>query len=69
MPNSSPQLSRRTLFAGAGTASAAAVAASLLPGLKSDPAPSVALELPRPARGGGYTLSAHVQQYYKTTRL
>ena len=24
---------------------------------------------PKPERGGGYRLSAHVQQYYKTTRL
>jgi hypothetical protein len=23
----------------------------------------------KPTRGGGYTLSEHVQQYYKTTRV
>jgi hypothetical protein len=24
---------------------------------------------PAPEKGGGYTLSAHVQQYYQTTRV
>jgi hypothetical protein len=30
---------------------------------------AVAAALPKPTRGGGYTLSEHVQQYYKTTRV
>ena len=27
------------------------------------------LAKPKPSRGGGYTLSEHVKQYYKTTRV
>ena len=61
-------LNRRSLCAGAGTVGAVAAAATLLP-----PSPQVdaqpAPELPRPERGGGYTLSAHVKQYYQTTRI
>lgn len=62
------RLSRRTLFAGAGTAGALAAAASLLPGTQGAPEPEAAAR-PAPERGGGYTLSDHVKQYYKTTRI
>lgn len=67
MASSPSKLSRRTLFAGAGTLGALAAAVSVLP-----VAPSVAptpAPLPKPERGGGYALSEHVQQYYKTTRV
>ena len=62
-------LSRRRLFAGAGTAGALAAAASVLP-LSSTPEP-VALAEPvaAPDAGGGYRLSEHVQQYYRTTKV
>lgn len=48
------------------TAASAAVAAVSL--IKS-PAPAAIAEVlkPVPERGGGYTLSEHVKQYYKTT--
>lgn len=61
-------LSRRTLFAGAGTAGALAAAATLV---ARTPAPETAAAVPRPApeKGGGYSLSAHVKQYYKTTLI
>ncbi|MBG9388095.1 formate dehydrogenase [Caenimonas aquaedulcis] len=61
-------LSRRTLFAGAGTAGALAAAASLLPGAQP---PTVAVpELkPPPENGGGYQLTDHVKRYYKTTLI
>ena len=59
-------LSRRTLFAGAGTAGAIAAAAKLLPGVQPmTPDPQVK---PPPERGGGYQLSEHVKRYYETTR-
>jgi hypothetical protein len=60
------KLTRRHLFAGAGTVGAVAAAASLLPGaVQETPATPQAKE--PPARGGGYYLSEHVKQYYKTT--
>lgn len=67
---SQPQgkLSRRTLFAGAGTAGAVAAVASLMPAAKpveqAAPEPKAA-----PARGGGYHLSEHVKRYFKTTQI
>jgi len=68
MSQSQGKLSRRTLFAGAGTAGAVAAVASLMPAAKPDeqaaPEPKVA-----PAKGGGYHLSEHVKHYYQTTRL
>jgi gas vesicle protein len=67
---SQPQgkLSRRTLFAGAGTAGAVAAVAGLMSAPK--PAEQAAPELkPAPAKGGGYQLTDHVKQYYQTTRL
>jgi len=67
-PAPSRSLNRRSLFAGAGTLGAVAAAATLLP---ATPAPEAqaAPELPKPERGGGYSLSEHVQHYYKTTRI
>jgi hypothetical protein len=67
-PSSQPAstVSRRKLFAGAGTLGAIAATASLLPSVGSDvvPVPQVKVA---PAKGGGYTLSEHVKRYYKTT--
>ncbi len=60
-------VSRRTLFAGAGTAGALAAAASLLPAVRES-APAPTPKAP-PERGGGYQLSEHVQRYFKTTRI
>ncbi len=66
MTSSLSRLSRRTLFAGVGSAGALAVAVSALP-LRSTVLQTPAIE-PRakPAKGGGYALSEHVKQYYKT---
>ncbi len=68
MSPSQGKLSRRTLFAGAGTAGAVAAVASLMPAAK--PVEQAASE-PKaaPAKGGGYHLSEHVKHYYQTTRL
>jgi hypothetical protein len=62
------KLSRRTLFAGAGTAGAIAAAASLLPGaVKEKPSQLQANE--PPAQGGGYQLTEHVKRYYRSTLI
>jgi hypothetical protein len=68
MPSSPSRLSRRTLFAGAGTVGALAVAVSVLPSVK---APPEAAKLPRlkPEKGGGYALSEHIKHYYQTARV
>ena len=65
----STALSRRRLFAGAGTAGALAAAATVLP-LQREAA-SVAAATPKavPEAGGGYQLTAHVQRYYQTTKI
>ncbi|MEK7345192.1 MAG: formate dehydrogenase [Pseudomonadota bacterium] len=68
MSSKTSSLSRRSLFSGAATVGAVAAATAVLPGVVRSTAPAAA-PLPAPARGGGYTLSEHVQQYYKTTRV
>ncbi|MFP5466676.1 MAG: formate dehydrogenase [Gammaproteobacteria bacterium] len=66
-PGDKPSLSRRTLFAGAGTVGAVAAAASLMPRVQTEQvAPA---DKPAPTRGGGYSLTDHVKQYYKTTLI
>ncbi len=63
-----PGLSRRTLFAGASTVGALAAAATLIP--RAQPtAVNPAEPRPAPEKGGGYSLSDHVKQYYKTTQI
>ena len=69
MQDKKPALSRRNLFAGAATVGAVAAATSVLPTAVQNVAASVVPQLPKPERGGGYTLSEHVQRYYKTTRV
>jgi hypothetical protein len=67
MSQSTSKLSRRTLFAGAGTAGVVAAAATLVPKVMQESDTAVQAKEP-PARGGGYQLSDHVKQYYKTAR-
>lgn len=62
------KLTRRTLFAGAGTAGAAAAVATLVPALEAAPA-QPELSQPMPDKGGGYSLTAHVRRYYQTARI
>ncbi len=68
MTQSTRPVSRRTLFAGAGTAGALAAAASLLPSVRETDAAPATPKAP-PEKGGGYHLSEHVQRYFKTTRI
>lgn len=63
-----PTISRRTVFAGAGAASALAAAAVVLPGAPKAVTP-VAAALPEPTETGGYQLTDHVKQYYATARV
>jgi hypothetical protein len=60
------KLSRRRLFAGATGVSAVAAAATLLPSVRGVEATPVQPR-PAPEKGGGYSLTDHVKQYYKTT--
>ena len=63
-----PAPSRRGFFFGAAAASAAVAAVSVMP--KTEPQAVVeAAVVPLPEKGGGYTLSAHVQRYYQTARV
>ena len=57
-------LTRKTVSAGG--ASSSALVASLVPAARQIEATPVAPKV-MPEKGGGYTLSAHVKQYYKTT--
>ena len=61
-------LSRRSLFAGASVVGAAAVAVTLVPGVR-DSAQALVETKAAPVKGGGYSLSEHVKQYYKTTLI
>ena len=65
MQNNSSKASRRGFFLTTTAASAAVASVSLL----KSPTPDAIVEVfkPAPERGGGYTLSEHVKQYYKTT--
>jgi hypothetical protein len=63
-----PKLSRRTIFAGAGTAGALAAAAAVLPKATAEPAP-VAAAGPAEADKGGYQVTQHVLRYYQTARV
>lgn len=62
-------LSRRRVFAGAGTAGALAAAATLLP-LGEATAPAADTAAAPPAEDDGrYQLTQHVLRYYQTTRV
>lgn len=64
--SSSPVLSRRAVFAGAGAAGALAAAASLLPDARD--ASPVSPPGAKPEQNGGYRLSEHVKRYYASAR-
>lgn len=60
-------LNRRRLFAGAGAIGAAAAVATVASKVVA-PTQTV-VEAEKPLKGGGYHLSEHIKQYYKTTRV
>ncbi len=63
-----PKLSRRTIFAGAGTAGALAAVAAVLPKAPAEPAPASAAGQAE-ADKGGYQVTQHVLRYYQTARV
>jgi hypothetical protein len=63
-----PILSRRQVFAGAGTAGALAVAAAAIP-LAGEAEKVAATPQATPDKGGGYQVTQHVLRYYQTTRV
>lgn len=63
----SPALSRRTVFMGAGVAGAVGAIAAVAAASKVQPAPSLSVEVAEPT--GGYQLTDHVKQYYATARI
>ena len=66
---SSPLLSRRRVFAGAGTAGALAAAVAL-PLAQREAADVVTAEAtPKDDAEGRYQLTAHVQRYYQTAKV
>ncbi len=69
MSSSPSRVSRRSIFAGAGAVGAVAAVASLLPTGSPEVEAPLQPRKPAPSRGGGYSLSEHVKQYYKTTRV
>lgn len=69
MSSSLFKLSRRTLFVGAGTVGALAAAVSVMPSMQTGAEIAGPLPAFKPDKGGGYTLSEHVKQYYKTARV
>lgn len=63
------KLSRRKIFAGAGAVGALAAVATAVPLIKPEeqkPAPAAAAE---DRHAGGYQLTEHVRQYYRTARV
>ncbi len=69
MASTPNRLSRRTLFAGVGAAGALAAAVRVLPSAQVLPEASAAQPRPKPEKGGGYVLSEHVEQYYRTAQV
>jgi nitrous oxide reductase len=60
--------SRRGFMLGAAVAGAAGAAAVAIPAVQSTTEATPEAP-PPPERGGGYRLSEHVKQYYKTTLI
>lgn len=67
MSESQTKPSRRGFMLGAAAAGAATAAVVALPTQPAGQPPAAGTEPPKPERGGGYRLSEHVKQYYKTT--
>ncbi|MSQ56863.1 MAG: twin-arginine translocation signal domain-containing protein [Limnohabitans sp.] len=68
MDNKQPPASRRGFLMGAAAACATATAVTTLPTVTQQVSKSIQ-DKPMPERGGGYSLSEHVQRYYQTTRI
>lgn len=62
------RLSRRQVFAAAGTAGALTAIAAAVPRTSGQADPQ-AQPKPAPEKGGGYQVTQHVLRYYETTRV
>jgi len=62
-------MARRTLLAGAGTASALVAAAALLPAREPASTPVEDAVQTASDESAGYRLTEHVKQYYRTARV
>ncbi len=60
--------SRRGMLFGAAAATSAVAAIVALPKIAAEEA-AVEVLKPAPEKGGGYSLTAHVKQYYSTTLI
>lgn len=69
MSDSQTKPSRRGFMLGAAVAGAATAAVVALPGTEGSETPVTEQKPPAPEKGGGYRLSEHVKQYYKTTLI
>jgi len=67
MNDSQSKLSRRRVFAGAGTVGALAAAAAVLPVTRQDEARGDAA--PKAEGSSGYRLTEHILRYYQTTKV
>ena len=68
MIESQTKPSRRGFFFGAAATGAAAAVVMALPGAQVAEVAD-ALPKPLPEKGGGYSVSEHVERYYKTARV
>jgi len=66
MKNNQTQSSRRGFFLATAITGVAAATVSTLPRMQA-PEPATTKSKPAPDKGGGYSLTDHVKQYYKTT--
>ena len=66
---STSALSRRSLFAGAGTAGALAAGAALLPRTPVEPPLAEAQPVATEDANGRYRATAHVMRYYQTAKV
>lgn len=69
MSDSKPKPSRRGFMLGAAVAGAATAAVVALPKVEDQGEPTAEKNPAPPANGGGYRLTEHVKQYYKTTLI
>ncbi|WP_418316611.1 formate dehydrogenase [Piscinibacter sakaiensis] len=69
MTESDAKLSRRKVFAGAGAVGALAAVAVAVPMVKADDEPAAPKVASDDRQAGGYQLTEHVKQYYRTARV
>ena len=67
MSESQSRPSRRGFMVGAAVVGAATAAVVALPKRPADAQAPTGPQPPKPERGGGYHVTEHIRQYYKTT--